>query len=65
MEPIKKIATVRQGGYTYNTIKRRRKGNIRTLPQESIHNIRSLNIIGWILQRTDNNNSPNKSVLGR
>ena len=34
-------------------------------PQASIHNIRSLDITGWILQRTDKTTEPNNSVLGR
>ena len=62
MGPRRKMLAVIQRRYTYNTTARRRKATRNTAPQASIHNIRSLDVTGWILQITDKVNAPNNSA---
>ena len=65
MGPQREMVTVIQGIYTYTPTTRRRKGNRKTNPQESIQNISSIYITGWIIQITDKTNSPNNIIVGR
>ena len=51
MASRKKMVAGIQGSYIYNPITRRTKINRNTVPQASIQNIRSLDIIGYILKK--------------